>query len=455
MGINEDTAKETNELIDKYLNHQSIQIITTQINSSQKTFDFAEVSESDVAKIFKTLSVKKAAGFDEIPVKFIKMTSRHLIKPMTILANRCISHETFPDNMKKANISPLYKKKDKLNKDNYRSVNLLVALSKVIEKIISIQAYEYMEPMLHTYMSGFRKGYGCQDILLRMTEDWRKALDNSLTIGVVAIDLSKAFDCMPHGLLIAKLKAYGFSLNACNLIKSYLVDRRQRVKIGHTFSDWVSNIKGVPQGSILGPLLFNIFINDYLYWNMNAKVYNYADDNTLCYVSSDITEIKEKLERDCLKSMEWFKMNNMKANADKFQLMFLNRQNTYNDIYLQVEDSHIKSTTSINILGVEVDNKLNFTSHIDSICKQAGKQTNALKRIKYYLNKDCKMLLYNSYISSNFNYCPLIWMFTGKINIDKLKKTNKRALRFVTNDKESTYEEITRQERQIKTRKTN
>ena len=115
-----------------------------------------------------TLSTKKAAGFDEIPIKFIKMTKSQLAKPMMIIANKCILQSTFPDNMKKANITPLYKKKDKLDKDNYRSINLLVGLSKIVEKIIANQIYQYVNPFLHKYLSGFRKGYGCQDILVRM-----------------------------------------------------------------------------------------------------------------------------------------------------------------------------------------------------------------------------------------------------------------------------------------------
>ena len=379
IGINEDTSKTTSQLIEEYTGHQSVNMIKNNINYMQRTFEFSEVSECDIKKVIKNLSTKKASGYDEIPVKLIKMTNRQICKTLTMIINMCISQQIFPDNMKKANIIPLYKKKDKLDKNNYRSVNLLIALSKVIEKIMFEQIYDYIKPLLHKYLSGFRKGYSCQDILLRMTEDWRKALDNGQTVGAVAIDLSKAFDCMPHGLLIAKLKAYGFSDNACSFIKSYLVDRKQRVKIGHTFSDWVSNIKGVPQGSILGPLLFNIFINDFMFIKHNAKIYNYADDNTLSYASHSINGIKSRLEEDCVNSMEWFKNNNMKANADKFQVMFLNRKNICQDTTLKIGNDHIRATESINILGIEVDNKLNFKFHINTICSQAGKQINALK----------------------------------------------------------------------------
>jgi hypothetical protein len=128
-----------------------------------------------------------------------------MINPVMHIANQCIEQSTYPEKMKMANITPILKKKDKLNKDNYRSINLLPAFSKILEKLLSKQIYEYMKSLLHDYLSGFRKGYGSQDILVRMTEDWRQALDTGLTVGIVAIDLSKAFDCMPHGLLLTKL----------------------------------------------------------------------------------------------------------------------------------------------------------------------------------------------------------------------------------------------------------
>ena len=442
IGNPENNDKPIEEIIADYAHHPSVIMIKTKINSAPINTNLYNTTERDVHKIISKLSSKKASGYDEIPVKFLKKVSRPLIKPLTKLANKCIEENVFPDKMKMANITPLYKKKDKLNKDNYRSVNLLIALSKILEKIIATQIYDHMQSLFHVYLSGFRKLHGCHDILIRLTEDWRQALDDGKTIGVVAIDLSKAFDCMPHGLLIAKMNAYGFSLDVCKLLKSYLVDRKQRVKIGEIKSEWTTNIKGVPQGSILGPLLFNIFINDFLFHELYSKVYNYADDNTLSCVDNDINQIQRKLQLDCITAMQWFESNNMRANADKFQLMFLNRQNSYLDKRLQINSCTIKASPNIMILGVEIDHELNFKNHIDDICNKTSKQINALKRMKHFLDQSCKKIIYNSYISSNFNYCPIVWMFTGKMNLDKLEKTNKRALRYVINNYDAEYDDI-------------
>ena len=448
IGNPENNHKPIEEIIADYADHPSVTMIKTKINNVlPNNISLREVRERDVQKIISKLSVKKASGYDEIPVTFIKMLSRSLLKPLTKLANKCIQENIFPDRMKMANITPLYKKKDKLNKDNYRSVNLLIALSKILEKIISNQVYDHMQSLFHMYLSGFRKRHGCHDILIRLTEDWRQALDNGNTIGVVAIDLSKAFDCMPHGLLIAKMHAYGFNLGVCKLLKSYLVNRKQRVKIGETKSEWTTNNKGVPQGSILGPLLFNVFINDFLFHDLNSKVYNYADDNTLSYVHKDIIQIQEKLQIDCITAMKWFESNNMKANADKFQLMFMNRQMSYADKTLQINSCIIKASPNITILGVEIDYKLNFESHINEICNKTSKQINALKRMKHVIDGPCKKIIYNSYISSNFTYCPIVWMFTGKMNMEKLEKTNKRALRYVVNDDDADYVDICRDQK--------
>lgn len=449
IGVPENNDKPLSEIFSQYKHHPSVKMIADEIiRGPGRKFTFRFVTEKETALTIKSLSSKKAAGYDELPTSFIKRISTKLVKPLNLLINRCILEKLFPKKLKKANITPLYKKKDKLNKDNFRSVNLLPVISKIMERLMHNQIYEHMADLFHNYLSGFRRGHSCQDVLIRMTEDWRESLDNGLAVGVIAIDLSKAFDCMPHGLLLAKLNAYGFDKDSCELMKSYITHREQRVKIGETYSSWVRNIKGVPQGSILGPLLFNIFINDFLYFSFNSKIYNYADDNTLCCTDINEIELNNKLKTDCLTAMKWFENNNMKANANKFQLMFLNRNSTMNSI-IEVGDSKIKSTSSINILGVELDNSLKLDKHINEICSKVGKQINALKRIKHNLDKECKKIIYNSYINSNLGYCSVIWAFANATNMGKLENTNKRALRFVTNSNLS-YEEICAQGRELK-----
>lgn len=452
IGTSENNNRPCQDIISEYSEHESIKTIKNRIKNSQN-FTFTPVTERDVIRVIRSLSSKKAAGYDEIPIKIIKMVCFEIAKPMMQITNQCIRQQRFPEGMKKANITPLYKKKDKLCKENYRSVNLLVALSKILEKLLYNQIYKYMEPLFHNYLSGFRQGYGCHDVLIKMTEDWRKSLDSNEMVGIVAIDLSKAFDCMSHGLLLAKADAYGFSLGACNLLKSYLIGRLQRVKVADTFSDWVTNKKGVPQGSILGPLLFNIFINDLLYLNFHSNVYNYADDNTLSFSGNDCTTVKKKIGEDCLNAMKWFSTNYMKANAEKFQLMFLNRHGGDETHSLNLGDCVIESSNAITVLGLDIDNKLNFNGHIDDLCSKASKQVNSLKRMKHLLDKNCKCIIYNSFVSSNFNYSPLAWMFSSKSNFEKLEQTNIRALRFVTNNDAMQYDEICRQEKQLNVEK--
>ena len=150
-----------------------------------------------------------------------------------------------------AEICPIFKKKDCLSKENYRSVNILAAASKIFERIMADQIITYFNFILSSSVSAYRKGYNCQHVILKLTEYWRKSLDENKMIGTVAMDLSKAFDTMPHALLIAKLYAYGLSENACNVLLSYLKNRFQRVKVMGKQSDWVTINKGVPQGSVL------------------------------------------------------------------------------------------------------------------------------------------------------------------------------------------------------------
>ena len=172
-------------------------------------------------------------------------------------------------------------------------------------------------------LGAYRKRYGCDNILVRLLEKWKKSLDENKIVGTLLMDLSKAFDCIPHSLLVSKLHAYGVSESACQFITSYLTNRYQRIKIQSKRSLWSLLTKGVPQGSVLGPILFNIFINDLFLFIETCDICNYADDNTLSFSSNTLEALVQALQTDAHASIDWFKNNYMQANADKFQVMFM------------------------------------------------------------------------------------------------------------------------------------
>ena len=340
--------------------------------------------------------------------------------------------------MKYAELNPIYKKSDNMYKGNYRPVSVLTTLSKVYESVMNEQLLKYFLEILHDLLSAYRKGYSCQTLLLKCIEDWKSALDKNHFVGVLFMDLSKAFDCLPHNLLIAKLQAYGLDVSACELVASYLSNRKQRVKIGDSRSDWVSLSKGVPQGSILGPLLFNVFMNDLFMFIEKCDLYNYADDDFLSRIASNTDEAIESLEHDGNIAIEWFNNNGMQANPDKFQFLVISSssKSTYN---LKLNGITLKSEPHVTALGVIIDNRLNFSEHVRAICIKAARQLNALARISKYLDKSSRNIIYQSFVASNFNYCPLVWHFCGKTNNNKLEKIQERALRIINKDYDSSY----------------
>ena len=239
------------------------------------------------------------------------------------------------------------------------------------------------------------------------------------------MDLSKAFDCLPHDLLLTKLKTYGLSDSATDLVHSYLNNRKQCVSVGPNLSTFETIVKGVPQGSILGPLLFNIFINDIFLFVKTCDLYNYADDNTLSYADKDPVNLKAVLESESQNLIEWFASNQTKANPEKFQAIAIGKKSRKLNLKFDINSTEIKCDDEVKLLGVNVDYDLMFDSHIASLCKKASRQLNVLKRIGKYLNLQCRLMIYHTFILSNFNYCPIIWHFCSKITRLKWRKFRK------------------------------
>ena len=296
-------------------------------------------------------------------------------KKLTNIFNSCLETGYFPTTLKLADVVPIFKKGDNNDKENYRPVSLLPNFSKVFERLIYNQIDNYMRNKFSKFLTGFCKNPSTQNTLLNMIEKWKANLDNGNKIAVLIMDLSKAFDTLEHSLLLSKLKAYGFDERSLIFLKSYLSDRFQRCKVGNDFSDWLETKTGVPQGSILGPLLFDIFINDIFYFTENSNLCNYADDNTQYVCGKDFNQVIRTLRKDFLILEKWFYDNYFVLNPDKCHFMTLGIKNDLPDF--TYNNSIIKNCASEKLLGVIIDNKLDFKEHLTKVCKNANLKLNA------------------------------------------------------------------------------
>lgn len=421
---------------DYFSDHSSIQNIKDKMTT--KEFTFTHTTPEAVESILKDLNSKKATGYDNIPPKLLKPVAENLSHHLASVFNQCIDTCSFPAGAKNAEVTPVFKKDDNLVMKNYRPVSILPSLSKVLEKLLHKQMLPFLDQILDPRMAAYRQGYSCQYVLLRLIEDWKKALEENKHVGAILMDLSKAFDCLPHQLIIAKLKAYGMSADGCGLIWSYLSDRRQRVKIAGGTSEWLNLTKGVPQGSILGPILFNIFVND-LFAVIKTSLYNYADDNTISSISNNRAELIRNLSAKSEQAVQWFNQNMMEANPGKFQAIMLKEKTK---TCFNINNTHITSEEHVKLLGVNIDNKLNFNYHVQTLCKKAGAQLSVLQRLSSSLGQNARMAIFRCFVLSHFHYCALVWNFCGKTNAKKLERIQYRALKFVYQDFDSTYPEL-------------
>ena len=272
-----------------------------------------------------------------------------------------------------------------------------------------------------------------------MIDKWKKAVDNHNVFGAVLTDLSKAFDCICHDLLIAKLNSYELSLLALKLMTDYVQNRKQRTKLGSIYSDWEDIISGVPQGSILGPLLFNIFLCDLFLEDENNYFANYADDTTPYSVGSTTTEVLENLSGITKKLFTWFANNQMKANDDKCHLLLSSPDDS---ALIQIENSTITCSKVKKLLGVHIDYKSKADIHVEAVCKKAHKKLSAVSRITNYMELPKRRILMNAFFKAQFNYCPIIWIFYRRCLNNKINRLQERCLRMICKDKIPNFEEL-------------
>ena len=272
--------------------------------------------------------------------------------------------------------------------------------------------------------------------MLVLVEKCREVLDKRGYAGILLTDLSKDFDCINHELLIAKLHPYGFSLVSLTFIQTHLANGIQRVKINSSFSEYSNVESGVPQGSISGPLFFNIFISDLFVDDIDLA--NYVDDTAPYAYDLKLDKVFESLEKNIDKLFDWFSDNFLKADSDKCHLLI----NTDENFALKIKNETITNSSNEKLLGILFNNKFDFDERVTLLCRKASHKLTALARVAQYMNLAQRRLIMNAFIFSQFGYCPLVWMFHSRKLNNRIKNIHERALRIVCRVYESTFQQL-------------
>ena len=344
----------------------------------------------------------------------------------------------FPDDLKAARVTPIYKNGDKDNLCNYRPISILPVCSKILEKLVHKQLYDYVtcNNILYKGQSGFRKHHSTCSALHKTIDRWNTEIDNGNYVGALFIDLSKAFDMVNHQLLVQKLYSLGIQNNENCWFKSYLNKRTQCVSINNSISASQFISSGVPQGSILGPLLFLLFINDMPVDLKHSVVDMYADDTLIYVCDKDVNVIENRLNEDINILCKWLENNLMKANVSKTKFMLLGtpvKTSQARDISVSMNNSEIEHVSCYNYLGVQINANLKWNEQINSICRKVCKSIAVMRRIKPFVPRNSLITIYNTMILPHIDYAIIVWCNCGDTHLNKLQKLQNMAMRIILN----------------------
>ena len=309
-------------------------------SANVQEFMFESISCNFVKKQLQLLCISKATGSDGISARLLKMAAEYISVSLTHILNMSLKTGQVPQEWKHAKVIPLHKDGTKDDTNNYRPISVLPVLSKIMERAVHDQLYRHLSKhqLLNKWQSGFRPGYSTATALTYVTDLLLKEIDSKHVTGIIFLDLKKAFDTVDHELLLNKLEQYGIQQNEHKWFKSYLSSRTQSVKVNNIISDDLGIEYGVPQGSILGPMLFTLFINDLPHVTDKCKVILYADDTALLYSHTDSQQVETVLNQEIKNVTEWLNQNKLTLNTKKPQTMIVgNRSRKNNKQLLEIK----------------------------------------------------------------------------------------------------------------------
>ena len=405
---------------------------------SPELFVLHQVTENQVERVIRSLPSNKAPGMDKISSRILKDSLPSTLTTITHIVNNSFVTNTFARAWKTAEVTPILKCGNPDVPNNYRPISLLPIVSKVTERLVHGQLMEHLirNNKLAAHQSGNRKLHSTETALLYVTDQLLQAMDNKKVSIMVLLDMSKAFDSIRHDILLSKLQNLVFSQGALDWFQSYLSNRQQCVRIGDAVSKVLPLEFGVPQGSILGPVLFTIYVNDLLSVPKRCLSASYVDDCKL-YLSFSPAELPTSilaLNEDLTRISQWCCKNSLLINPDKTKVLavglpqLLKKLSSFS---ITLFDKEITPVPVVKDLGVLLDTRLSYNQHITEIASKCLFKLYQINRIKHLLDRKTLLLVINSFVFSKLQYCSTVWSNTSSSNIDKLQKVQNFAGRII------------------------
>lgn len=389
-------------------------------STSCNSFFLIPIMPYEIIEAVKSLKKSKCLDCYDLSSEIIKGIIEEIIEPLATLFNLCITTGCFPTCFKYAKVLPLWKKGDKSLVDNYRPISIIPVLGKIFEIILKNRLVQYFvnNNLFSKYQYGFRAGKSTTDALLKIVSCIVEGLERGDIVAITLCDLSKAFDCVSHNSLFEKLEYYGVRGLPLKLFKSYLTDRTQSVYVNDTFSGVENILHGVPQGSVLGPLLFLIYVNDFSNFMLPNQSVLFADDTSLVSTGKNLQMLSVNKDKALKLATEWFTVNQLKLNENKTK-----------EIIFSSNSSSSEQTGKL--LGITLDGNLSWTTHINELNVKLSKSIFALRQLKKVVDLHVLKTAYYAMFHSHINYGIILWGDSSQSM--KIFRQQKKALRIMMN----------------------
>ena len=405
-------------------------------NPNEHSIYLKETTPAEVNKLTCGLDANKAPDLFGISVKIVKLGGYVMDNIISHLFNMSIEHGKFPTFLQNAKVIPCHKDDSRLEMSNYRPISLLPTISKIFEKLMYARLIEFINKhnILYEYQFGFQSGMSTEYAVNALLNNIVNTLENKEYGVCIFLDFAKAFDTVNHEILLKKLEHYGIRGVAQQWMKSYLSGRMQCTEVGDTQSELEIIRWGVPQGSVLGPLLFLIYINDIINSSEIFKFILFADDTSLYYSCKNVKTIENIVNLELNKISEWLSANRLSLNVGKSKLLYFtnNDRKKLQDINIKINDQILAEVTSAKYLGVYIDNKLQWNTHINNIKLRLSKGVSMLAKIRHYVPKTVLRSLYFTFVNAHIDYNLLNWGIAPLANIEIINRKTRKAIRLIS-----------------------